>query len=121
LIDAAHDDAIAANPVASWRDLWAEGFLAMAICQEHGGLGLDMSAYIGGIETLAKGCANTTMTMHTHSTIMHWFIAALRKFAHQTRYFVNTVHRGKMFGSWSSEPSVSLSRTRPPFSGMWLR
>jgi butyryl-CoA dehydrogenase len=107
---AAHYDAIAANPVESWRDLWAEGFLAMAIPQEHGGLGLDMPSYIGAIETLAKGCANTAMTVHMHSTV-HRFIAALGTPAQQRRYFAETVQRGKMFGSWGSEPSVSLSRT----------
>jgi alkylation response protein AidB-like acyl-CoA dehydrogenase len=107
---AAHYDAMAANPVESWRDLWAEGFLAMAIPQEHGGLGLDMPSYIGAIETLAKGCANTAMTVHMHSTV-HRFIAALGTPAQQRRYFAETVQRGKMFGSWGSEPSVSLSRT----------
>jgi alkylation response protein AidB-like acyl-CoA dehydrogenase len=107
---AAHYDAIAANPVDSWRDLWAEGFLAMAIPQERGGMGLDMPAYVGVIETLAKGCASTAMTIHMHSTV-HRFIAALGNSEQQTRYFAETVHRGKMFGSWGSEPSVSLSRT----------
>jgi alkylation response protein AidB-like acyl-CoA dehydrogenase len=107
---AAHYDAMAANPVESWRDLWAEGFLAMAIPQEHGGLGLDMPSYIGAIETLAKGCANTAMTVHMHSTV-HRFIAALGTPAQQRRYFAENVQRGKMFGSWGSEPSVSLSRT----------
>ena len=107
---AAHYDAIAANPVESWRALRAEGFLAMAIPQEHGGLGLDMPAYLGAIETLAKGCANTAMTVHMHSTV-HRFIEALGTPAQQRRYFAETVQQGKMFGSWGSEPSVSLSRT----------
>jgi alkylation response protein AidB-like acyl-CoA dehydrogenase len=107
---AVHYDAMAANPIESWRDLWAEGFLAMAIPQEHGGLGLDMPAYIGAIETLAKGCANTAMTVHMHSTV-HRFIEALGMPTQQSRYFAETVQRGKMFGSWGSEPSVSLSRT----------
>jgi alkylation response protein AidB-like acyl-CoA dehydrogenase len=107
---AAHYDAMAANPVESWRALRAEGFLAMAVPQEHGGLGLDMPSYIGAIETLATGCANTAMTVHMHSTV-HRFIAALGTPAQQRRYFAETVQQGKMFGSWGSEPSVSLSRT----------
>jgi alkylation response protein AidB-like acyl-CoA dehydrogenase len=107
---AAHYDAIAANPVESWRDLWAEGFLAMAIPPQHGGLGLDMPSYIGAIETLAKGCANTAMTVHMHSTV-HRFIEALGTPEQMTHHFAETVQRGKMFGSWGSEPSVSLSRT----------
>lgn len=107
---APHYDAIAANPVESWRDLWAEGFLAMTIPQGHGGLELDMPSYLGALETLAKGCANTAMTVHMHSTV-HRFIDALGTPAQKARYFAETVERGKMFGSWGSEPSVSLSRT----------
>jgi alkylation response protein AidB-like acyl-CoA dehydrogenase len=107
---AVHYDAIAANPIDSWRDLWGEGFLAMAIPQKYGGLGLDMLTYIGVIETLAQGCANTAMTVHMHSTV-HRFIAALGTPQQQARYFPETVQHGKMFGSWGSEPSVSLSRT----------
>jgi alkylation response protein AidB-like acyl-CoA dehydrogenase len=106
---AAHYDAIAANPVESWRDLWAEGFLAMAIPREYGGLGLDMPTYIGALEALAKGCANTAMTVHMHSTV-HRFIDALATAEQKRRYYAETVRAGKMFGSWGSEPSVSLSR-----------
>jgi alkylation response protein AidB-like acyl-CoA dehydrogenase len=107
---ASHYDAIAANPVESWHDLWAEGFLAMAIPREYGGQGLDMPTYIGAIEALAEGCANTAMTVHMHSTVQR-FIDALGTPAQKARYFAETVERGKMFGSWGSEPSVSLSRT----------
>jgi alkylation response protein AidB-like acyl-CoA dehydrogenase len=107
---AAHYDAAGVHPVESWRDLAAEGFLAMTIPKEYGGLGLDMPTYIGAIETMAQGCANTAMTVHMHSTV-HRFIAALGTSAQQQHYFTETVAHGKMFGSWGSEPSVSLSRT----------
>ena len=106
---AAHYDVTGTHPVESWRDLGAEGFLAMAIPQEYGGLGLDMPTYIGAIETMAQGCANTAMTVHMHSTV-HRFIAALGTLAQQQHYFVETVAHGKLFGSWGSEPSVSPLR-----------
>jgi alkylation response protein AidB-like acyl-CoA dehydrogenase len=99
-----------ANPVESWRDLWAEGLLAAAIPAAHGGLGLDMPTYIGVIRTVAQGCANTAMTMHMHSTVMR-FIDALGTEAQKRRYFGEVVAHGKLFGSWGSEPAVSLSRT----------
>jgi alkylation response protein AidB-like acyl-CoA dehydrogenase len=81
----------------------------MAIPQDHGGLGLDMPTYLGAIEALAKGCANTAMTVHMHSTV-HRFIEALATPEQKRRYYAETVQGGKMFGSWGSEPSVSLSR-----------
>ena len=107
---AADYDRDGANPVESWRDLWREGFLGMAIPTAYGGLGLDMPTYIAVIRTIARGCANTAMTVHMHSTVMR-FIGALGTEAQRRRYFAEVVDHGKLFGSWGSEPAVSLSRT----------
>jgi alkylation response protein AidB-like acyl-CoA dehydrogenase len=107
---AAEYDAAAANPIDSWRVLGREGFLGSCIPPSCGGLGLDMPTYIGMIRTIARGCANTAMTVHMHSTVMR-FIDALGTDAQKRRYFDETVKHGKLFGSWGSEPAVSLSRT----------
>ncbi len=103
-------DADAQNPVESWRDLWREGYLAAAIPRAYGGLGLDMPTYVAVIRTIAQGCANTAMTVHMHSTVMR-FIDALGTDAQKRRYFDDVVRFGRPFGSWGSEPAVSLSRT----------
>jgi len=102
-------DAAAANPIESWRDLWSEGLLAGAIPASHGGLGLDMATYIAVIRALARGCASTAMTVHMHSTVMR-FIDAVGTAGQKERYFDEVVRHGKLFGSWGSEPAVSLSR-----------
>ena len=98
------------NPVESWRDLWRVGLLAGTIPVSHGGLGLDMATYIAVIRALARGCASTAMTVHMHSTVMR-FIDAVGTAAQKRRYFDEVVRHGKLFGSWGSEPAVSLSRT----------
>jgi len=98
------------NPVESWGDLRREGYLGCAVPKAYGGMGLDMATYIGVIRTIARGCASTAMTVHMHSTVMR-FIEALGTEAQKRRYFADVVERGKMFGSWGSEPAVSLSRT----------
>lgn len=107
---AAEYDAAGANPIDSWRVLEREGFLGSCIPTAYGGLGLDMPTYIGVIRTIARGCANTAMTVHMHSTVMR-FIDALATPAQKRRYFAEVVERGRLFGSWGSEPAVSLSRT----------
>jgi alkylation response protein AidB-like acyl-CoA dehydrogenase len=107
---AAEYDRDAKNPVDSWRDLWQEGLLGAAIPAAYGGLGLDMPTYVAVIRTLAQGCASTAMTVHMHSTVMR-FIDALATEAQKRRYFAEVVERGALFGSWGSEPAVSLSRT----------
>ena len=107
---AAQYDEQGVNPVDSWRDLWDEGFLAAAVPTVHGGMGLDMPTYVGVIRTIAQGCANTAMTVHMHSTVMR-FIDSVGTAAQKRRYFDEVVRHGKLFGSWGSEPAVSLSRT----------
>jgi alkylation response protein AidB-like acyl-CoA dehydrogenase len=103
-------DVAGANPIESWRALWREGLLAGTVPTAHGGLGLDMPTYIAMIRAVARGCANTGMTLHMHSTVMR-FIDALGTAAQKRRYFDEVVRHGKLFGSWGSEPAVSLSRT----------
>ena len=98
------------NPVESWRDLHREGLLAIGIPAAYGGLDLPMATYVAVIRTLARGCANTAMTLHMHSTVMR-FIAALGTEAQKRRYFAEVAEHGRLFGSWGSEPAVSLSRT----------
>jgi alkylation response protein AidB-like acyl-CoA dehydrogenase len=107
---AADYDRDARNPVESWKDLAAAGLLGAAIPRAHGGLGLDMPDYIGVIRALAGGCASTAMTLHMHSTVMR-FIDALGSEAQKRRYYPEVLTHGKLFGSWGSEPAVSLSRT----------
>ena len=69
-----------------------------------------MPTYIAGIRAIAQGCANTAMTVHMHSTVMQ-FIDALATDVQKRRYFAEVVEHGRLFGSWGSEPAVSLSRT----------
>lgn len=107
---AADYDRDAKNPVESWRALGRAGFLGATIPRAHGGLGLDMPTYVAVIRTLAGGCASTAMTLHMHSTVMR-FVEALGTEAQRRRYFPEVVRHGKLFGSWGSEPAVSLSRT----------
>ena len=103
-------DVAGANPIESWRALWREGLLAGTVPTAHGGLGVDMPTYIALIRAVARGCANTGMTLHMHSTVMR-FVDALGTTAQKRRYFDEVVRHGKLFGSWGSEPAVSLSRT----------
>jgi len=107
---AAEYDAAGTNPIDSWRVLGRDGFLASCIPTAYGGLDLDMPTYIGVIRTIARGCANTAMTVHMHSTVMR-FIDALGTDAQKRRYFAEVVEHGRLFGSWGSEPAVSLSRS----------
>ena len=122
---AAQYDREAVNPVESWRDLWGEGLLAMAVPRQHGGLGLAMPTYVEVLRVIARGCASTAMTLHMHSTVMR-FIDALASDDQKRRYYADVTGGGKLFGSWGSEPAQSLSRTLQfetsirPHDGGWV-
>ena len=101
---AAQYDESASHPVESWHDVWEKGLLAMAVPREHGGLGLDMLTYVMVIEKLAQGCTNTAMTVHMHSVVQR-YIDALASPEQKASLYPDVVDKGKLFGSWGSEPS----------------
>jgi len=107
---AAGYDEIALNPEENWRDLWEHGFLGIGVPKQYGGMELDALTYLMVLEEIAKGCTNTSMTLHMHSTVQR-FIATLATPEQKTRLFPEVVDGGKLFGSWASEPAVSLGRT----------
>jgi alkylation response protein AidB-like acyl-CoA dehydrogenase len=106
---AAQYDRDAVNPLESWRDLWEAGFLAMAVPRRYGGLEVAMPVYAEILRAIAQGCASTSMTLHMHSTVMR-FLDALATEDQKRRYYAEVTERGRLFGSWGSEPAVSLSR-----------
>ena len=107
---AAGYDEGAVNPAESWRDLWEHGLLAMSVPEQYGGMELEPTAYVMVLEEIARGCANTSMTVHMHSTVQR-FIAALATSDQKARFYPEVVQRGKLFGSWASESAVSLTRS----------
>jgi alkylation response protein AidB-like acyl-CoA dehydrogenase len=101
---AAQYDESASYPWESWHDLWEHGLLAAAVPEAYGGLGLDMLTYVMVIERLARGCTSTAMTMHMHSVVQR-YIDALATHEQKARLYPDVVERGKLFGSWGSEPT----------------
>ena len=100
---AAHYDETSTHPVESWRALWENGLLAMAVPRQYGGLGLDMPTYVMVVEALAQGCTNTAMTVHMHSVVQR-YINALASPEVKAWLYPEVVEEGRMFGSWGSEP-----------------
>ena len=100
---AATYDETATHPVENWNDLWEQGLLTAAVPAKYGGLGLDMQTYVMVIEQLAQGCTSTAMTMHMHSVVQR-YIDALATPEQKATFYPDVVDRGKLFGSWGSEP-----------------
>ena len=69
---AAEYDRDARHPLESWKDVWKQGLLGLAVPKEYGGLGLDMPTYVMTVERLAYGCTSTGMTVHMHSVVQRY-------------------------------------------------
>jgi alkylation response protein AidB-like acyl-CoA dehydrogenase len=96
-------DQAGAYPLESWRDLWRQGFLAIAVPGAYGGMGLDMPSYVMVLEQLAQGCTNATMTLHMHS-VVQMYLDVLGTPGQKARFYPEVVEEGKLFASWGSEP-----------------
>lgn len=102
-------DEEATHPTENWKDLFDHGLLGISIPEDHGGMELDPLTYVMVLEEIAKGCSSTSMTLHMHSTVLK-FIAATGTPDQKARFYPEVVDGGKLFGSWGSEPNVSLGR-----------
>ena len=101
-------DRDASHPRENWHDLWEQGLLATGVPKAYGGMELDPLSYALVLEGVAKACANTAMTVHMHSMVTR-LIAAVGSAEQKERYFRAVVESGKLFGSWGSEPGVSIA------------
>lgn len=101
-------DRDASHPRENWHDLWEQGLLATGVPKAYGGMELDPLSYALVLEEVSKACANTAMTVHMHSMVTR-LIAAIGSAEQKERYFRAVVEGGEMFGSWGSEPGVSIS------------
>ena len=84
-------------PTENWRDLWESGLLAMTVPRDFGGMGLDFLPYIMVLEEVARGCANTAMTLHMHSTVQR-FVGELASDEQKATYYREVVEGGRPTG-----------------------
>lgn len=96
-------DAEASHTWESWNDVWENGLLTLTVPQEYGGNKVDMPTYVMAIERLAGGCTSTAMTVHMHSVVQR-YVEALGTHKQKERLWADVVERGKLSGSWGSEP-----------------
>jgi alkylation response protein AidB-like acyl-CoA dehydrogenase len=62
----------ASFPVQNYRDLAAEGFLALSIPAEFGGMGFSLAEYAMAGAEIGKFCGATALTFNMHNSSMAW-------------------------------------------------
>jgi alkylation response protein AidB-like acyl-CoA dehydrogenase len=65
-------DVDASFPVENYRDLAAEGFLALTIPKEFGGYGFSLGEYAMVGAEIGKYCGATALTFNMHNSSMMW-------------------------------------------------
>ncbi len=94
-------------PRESFDALTGEGFTRLTLPESHGGRALwsDPVCYAMVFHELGKGCANTAMTLHMHSTILYFLLALSDE--EQKKRFAGAAQGGAIFGSHAGEASSS--------------
>ena len=95
-------------PRENFIDLAKEGFTSLTLPKELGGRGLyeDAATYSMILYELAKGCVNTAMLFHMHSSISH--VITYLGTEEQKRRYAEIIRGGKIIASYASENTSSL-------------
>lgn len=95
-------------PRENFEDLHREGFTTLTLPDHLGGHDLysEPASYATVLYELAKGCTNTAMLFHMHSSIIH--VLCLLGTKEQAARYANAIHDGKIFASHASENTSSL-------------
>ncbi|MEE9256465.1 MAG: acyl-CoA dehydrogenase family protein [bacterium] len=95
-------------PRENFEDLHGEGFTALTLPECLGGRDLysDPASYATVLYELSKGCTNTAMLFHMHSSIIH--ALSFLGTEEQAARYARAVNDGKIFASHASENTSSL-------------
>jgi alkylation response protein AidB-like acyl-CoA dehydrogenase len=111
---AAHDRD-ASHPVENYNHLRQEGFLALTVGKEWGGLGASFLDHTIAYEVLAQGCPSTALAFNMHTSVVMPLMESPEVSAGTKRRIADlVVQQGKLIAGNFSEPvTTSLIGERP--------
>jgi alkylation response protein AidB-like acyl-CoA dehydrogenase len=111
---AAHDRE-ASHPIENYDRLREEGFLALTIGKEWGGLGASLLDHTIAYETLAQGCPSTALAFNMHASVVMPLLQSA-EVSHQTKQRIAALvvqERKLIAGNFSEPVTTSLVGERP--------
>ena len=111
---AAHDRD-ASHPVENYDRLRKEGFLALTVGKEWGGLGASFLDHTIAYEVLGEGCPSTALAFNMHASVVMPLLESVEVSAETKRRIADlVVQQGKLIAGNFSEPvTTSLIGERP--------
>ena len=107
---AAKYDAESSFPFENYQDLREAGLLALTVPKQYGGLGSDPATYGLCLLEMAKGCPATALSFNMHCNVIDAFLKDLADEEQKQRYYAETVERGAVFASITSEPDSGFAK-----------
>ncbi len=83
---AAAIDHSAEFPEATIKEMGSLGFLGLAVPEEFGGVGADITSYALVVEEISKACGSHGLTLAAHNSLGCWPIAALGTQAQKEKF-----------------------------------
>jgi alkylation response protein AidB-like acyl-CoA dehydrogenase len=108
-------DRDASHPVENYDRLRKEGFLALSLSKEWGGLGASFFDHTIAYEALGEGCPSTALAFNMHASVVMPLLESAEVAAKTKRHIADLVVRhGKLIAGNFSEPvTTSLIGERP--------
>jgi alkylation response protein AidB-like acyl-CoA dehydrogenase len=112
---AATHDRDASHPIENYDRLREEGFLALTIGKEWGGLGASFLGHTLAYEVLAQGCPSTALAFNMHTSVVMPLLQSAEVSAEAKRRIADLVVRQHKLiaGNFSEPVTTSLIGERP--------
>ena len=104
-------DADGSFPAEDFRALHEAGLLGLRIDERHGGAGVDPLTYARVLEAVAAAGASTGLALNMHSSATA-LLGRVGSDDQCERWLRPVIEQGRAFASLTSEPNVSLRKTR---------
>ena len=101
-------------PVATVKEMGALGFLGLAVPEQYGGVGADMTSYALVVEEVSRVCGSHGLTVAAHNSLGCWPIATLGT-EEQKKEFLPRAATGEFllsFGLTEAEAGSDAGGTR---------
>src|SRR5205814_7152752 len=103
------------HPIENYDRLREEGFLALTVGKEWGGVGASFLDHTFAYEALGQGCPSTALAFNMHASVVMPLLESAEVAAESKRRIADlVVHERKLIAGNFSEPVTTSQTGEPP-------